>query len=51
MSRIQNWPRNFLVIAPNIIVLDRLRTDFDGLKYLQTIRCCPTTAMKGELAG
>ena len=24
--------RNFLVIAPNIIVLDRIRTDFDGLK-------------------
>jgi type III restriction enzyme len=24
--------RNFLVIAPNIIVLDRLRHDFDGLK-------------------
>lgn len=24
--------RNFLVIAPNIIVLDRLRNDFDGLK-------------------
>jgi type III restriction enzyme len=24
--------RNFLVIAPNIIVLERLRTDFDGLK-------------------
>lgn len=24
--------RNFLIIAPNIIVLDRLRTDFDGLK-------------------
>ncbi|MEP2828734.1 DEAD/DEAH box helicase family protein [Parvibaculum sp.] len=24
--------RNFLLIAPNIIVLDRLRTDFDGLK-------------------
>jgi type III restriction enzyme len=23
---------NFLLIAPNIIVLDRLRTDFDGLK-------------------
>jgi len=23
--------RNFLLIAPNIIVLDRLRTDFDGL--------------------
>jgi len=24
--------KNFLVIAPNIIVLDRLRADFDGLK-------------------
>lgn len=24
--------KNFLVIAPNIIVLDRIRTDFDGLK-------------------
>ena len=24
--------RNFLVIAPNIIVLDRLRADFDGFK-------------------
>lgn len=24
--------RNFLLVAPNIIVLDRLRTDFDGLK-------------------
>ena len=23
---------NFLLIAPNIIVLDRLRTDFDGAK-------------------
>lgn len=24
--------RNFLLIAPNIIVLDRLRSDFDGLR-------------------
>jgi len=24
--------KNFLVIAPNIIVLNRLRKDFDGLK-------------------
>jgi len=24
--------RNFLIITPNIIVLDRIRTDFDGLK-------------------
>jgi len=27
-----NLARNFLLIAPNIIVLDRLRTDFDGLR-------------------
>ena len=26
--------RNFLLIAPNIIVLDRLRADFDGLQHL-----------------
>ena len=24
--------RNFLLITPNIIVLDRIRSDFDGLK-------------------
>ena len=28
--------RNFLLIAPNIIVLDRLRADFDGLKIFYT---------------
>ncbi len=27
--------RNFLLIAPNIIVLDRLRADFDGLRIFQ----------------
>lgn len=27
-----NLSRNFLMIAPNIIVLERLRADFDGLK-------------------
>ncbi len=32
--------RNFLLITPNIIVLDRIRADFDGLKiFLQ--RSCP----------
>ena len=29
--------RNFLVITPNIIVLDRIRSDFDGLKYFMKI--------------
>ena len=24
--------RNFLIVTPNIIVLDRIRADFDGLK-------------------
>jgi hypothetical protein len=28
----ESLARNFLLIAPNIIVLDRLRTDFDGAK-------------------
>jgi type III restriction enzyme len=37
--------RNFLVIAPNIIVLDRLRADFDGLRIFFNDPCCPTTAM------
>ena len=27
-----NLARNFLIITPNIIVLDRIRADFDGLK-------------------
>ena len=31
-----NLARNFLLIAPNIIVLDRLRTDFDGLRIFYT---------------
>jgi len=31
-----NLARNFLLIAPNIIVLDRLRTDFDGLRIFNT---------------
>lgn len=30
------FSRNFLVIAPNVIVLERLRTDFDGLKIFFT---------------
>lgn len=29
--------RNFLVIAPNIIVLDRLRADFDGLRIYERL--------------
>lgn len=43
--------RNFLIIAPNIIVLDRLRTDFDGLKIFFNDPILPamgTRAATGE---
>ena len=37
--------RNFLVIAPNIIVLDRIYKDFEGLRiFFRTTRSCRTTA-------
>ena len=40
--------RNFLVIAPNIIVLDRIYHDFQGLRTfsLKTL-CCPIMALRG----
>jgi type III restriction enzyme len=40
--------RNFLVIAPNIIVLDRLRTDFDGLKIFFTDPVLPDNGHEGR---
>jgi len=39
---------NFLMIAPNIIVLDRLRADFDGLKIFWTDPLLRITAMPGR---
>ena len=41
--------RNFLVIAPNIIVLDRLRADFDGLRSSSTIRFFLTTVTRATI--
>ena len=44
--------RNFLLIAPNIIVLDRLRADFDGLKIFFNDPILPdngTTAATGAM--
>ena len=38
--------RNFLLIAPNIIVLDRLRTDFDGLRIFFNDGEFPTKVRK-----
>jgi type III restriction enzyme len=40
--------RNFLVIAPNIIVLDRLRADFDGLKIFFNDPILPHNGHEGR---
>lgn len=40
--------RNFLVIAPNIIVLDRLRADFDGLKIFFNDPVLPHNGHEGH---
>lgn len=40
--------RNFLVIAPNIIVLDRLRADFDGLKIFFNDPVLPANGSDGR---
>lgn len=40
--------RNFLLIAPNIIVLDRLRTDFDGLKIFFDDPILPDNGYQGR---
>lgn len=38
---------NFLLIAPNIIVLDRLRSDFDGLKIFWSDPLLPDNGYEG----
>jgi type III restriction enzyme len=40
--------RNFLLIAPNIIVLDRLRSDFDGLKIFFNDPVLPDNGYEGR---
>lgn len=40
--------RNFLLIAPNIIVLDRLRTDFDGLRIFFNDPILPDNGHEGR---
>lgn len=40
--------RNFLVIAPNIIVLDRLRADFDGLRIFFNDPILPGNGYEGH---
>lgn len=43
-----NLSTNFLLIAPNIIVLDRLRTDFDGLKIFWNDPVLPDNGFGGQ---
>jgi type III restriction enzyme len=43
-----NLARNFLLIAPNIIVLDRLRTDFDGLRIFFNDPVLPENGYAGQ---
>jgi hypothetical protein len=40
--------RNFLLIAPNIIVLDRLRMDFDGLRIFFNDPVLPENGYRGQ---
>lgn len=40
--------RNFLLVAPNIIVLDRLRTDFDGLRIFFNDPVLPDNGYGGQ---
>lgn len=40
--------RNFLLITPNIIVLDRLRTDFDGLRIFYSDPILPDDGYKDK---
>lgn len=40
--------RNFLVIAPNIIVLDRIRKDFEGLKIFFEDPMLPANGFEGH---
>lgn len=39
---------NFLLIAPNIIVLDRLRTDFDGARIFHSDPILPENGYEGQ---
>jgi type III restriction enzyme len=43
--------RNFLLIAPNIIVLDRLRADFDGLRIFFNDPVLPDNGHAGRKIG
>ena len=39
---------NFLIVAPNIIVLDRLKTDFEGLNIFRNDPCLPDDSINNQ---
>jgi len=39
---------NFLIVAPNIIVLDRLKTDFEGLNIFRNDPCLPDDGINNQ---
>lgn len=43
-----NLSRNFLLITPNIIVLERIKTDFDGLKIFYQDPVLPDNGYQGN---
>ncbi len=43
-----NLSRNFLLITPNIIVLDRIKTDFEGLKIFYEDPILPDNGFDGQ---
>ena len=43
--------RNFLLIAPNIIVLDRLKKDLTVCGFFTPTQCCRRTAMRAATGG
>ncbi|MFH1048136.1 MAG: DEAD/DEAH box helicase family protein [Patescibacteria group bacterium] len=43
-----NLARNFLLITPNIIVLDRIKSDFEGLKIFFTDPVLPENGFEGQ---
>ena len=48
MNEESELARNFLVIAPNVIVLDRLRRDFEGLRIFFTDPVLPDNGFAGH---
>lgn len=47
-GRLRAFKKLFLLIAPNIIVLDRIKTDFEGLKIFYEDPILPDNGFEGQ---